>query len=315
MAYKPYGKGKPKFPKKERPILPPEHQLNPLAELAIESRSELKEYATTNAVTRDSTTIPNDKQRRNILAAIACAMASSQLGISTSNPDMPPFRKIRTLNPTIFYSPIYTTPIVWEHHQDFRYIPCFTRYVIDAHGRVLNAYNGKALVKEYGGYKLVPDGPSNALRNINLSHLMLLAFSILPDDFIDFGYGNYSHDICFNPETSSISLVKKPAVVVKNTDDGSVTNFSCIDEFIKSAEFDFVREIGEKVREYSIAGRTFINGVIKVGPYLIKEAEARTQPDLPALNIEVEAPRKPVADEFADMPAPSSEGFDEDIPF
>lgn len=318
MAYNNNWKGKKKkgnFQKKERPRLPIEHELDPFVELAIDNKADFGDYRTTNSVCKDTMVFDADRRQRTLPVTVAAAMAYNQMGIPYNHDNMPNFRKIPTDKPSCAYSAIYSEPIVWQKSDEFRHIPCFTRYVIDTYGRVLNAYNGRPVAMEYGGYKLVPDGPSNKTRSVHLHQLMLMSFTALPEDFVDYGFGNYSHELAYSPETGKIEFLLKPEIAVKNTDDGSVTRYRCIDEFMKSAEFEYLREIGQAIRENHYAGRTFIDGTLKVGPYMIKEVTERSMPELPSIPVND-------LDEPAGQSSSSNDGFDDggfgdddDIPF
>jgi hypothetical protein len=291
MSWQRRGGGGGNFQPRPRPVLPLEHSLHPSIEACCdhESKRQLKDYATRGAdASRDTVLIDKDPARTPIpvpKAAMACFM---QFGVPFDHPEYPPISKFDTRHEANHYYAHYNSPIMWQHNTaetDFRHIPGFTRYVVDKHRRVLNAYNGME-IRPLNAYmiELVADGPSNMLSKVNIDFLLQLAYLPLPQDFIDFGFRTYSHEIGLNVAEGQLGVWKKEGVKIKNQETGLVKEYATMAEFAKCENNDFqlMKELGRLTRE-GLKGQ-----IANVGPFVIKSAVDHPQaPMIP--NVDVNA--------------------------
>lgn len=305
------GRGGPQFTPKPRPTLPEEHQLRPMAEAAIAEKAEMKDYRTRgDIICTETIVLEKDRTRTKLPVAVAALMAMNQMGIPAGHEDMPAIRKFDTDKDTLHYYLEYASPIFWEHDKEFRYIPCFTRYVMDKHGRVLNAYNGKPVeATPYRSYKLVPDGVSNSLTFASFDELFMLAYAPLPEGFRDFGFKTYTHSLSFDKEGNVIKWVKRPDVAIKDNEMNEVRKFGSLPEFLKCAGMDF-----ELMKEVQQVARTGTKGkVVVVGPYSIKEMGVEEVPtNLPVVTLPDTTGG--AADVFGEDPAPQQQASQQAAP-
>lgn len=286
------------FTPKPRPTLPKEHELQPLAELACkhENKALLRDYGTRgDEVSKETIILDGDPKRRPIPVPVAAMFNTMQFGVPMDHPEFPPILKFNTLGESNAYYARYQSPIMWIHNSqetDFRHIPGFTRYVVDKHRRILNAHNGME-VKPLSKYmiELVPDGPSNKLVKTSIDQIMNLAYTSLPEDFIDFGFRTYSHDFGLDIEGGQVAWVAKGKVKVKNNDVGMVAEYSNLPMFMKTSippkEFQIMQEINQQ------AWKGFNGGVISAGPYSIRESTPFVQPpEIPRVGQTESAPQQ-----------------------
>jgi hypothetical protein len=317
MSYNNYGrKGGGNYQPKPRPVLPPEHQLQPQAEAAILDKADLKNYARKgNQPVTETTVLNSDPSRKNIMVAQACLMAFNQCGIPLDNAAFPAIGKFDTRYDANHYYLKYEGPIPWIHDKAWRHVPCFTRYVIDMFGRVLNAHNGLTVkIGDWETYELVPDGPSNKTTRVKLADLMILAFCPLPADFKDYGFKNYSHKFEINPATGQMQWMPLPKVKCKDNSNGMVEEFQNLQELVKCKVKDF-----NQMKEWSDYLRNGLKGeTVTIGDLVVKESEpAKELPVVPVLDVkpqEVSAPAAP-HDNFDSGSQPAEHDFDADFSF
>lgn len=266
-----------------RPALPEEHQLNPRFEAILrQSRSLEKRYRTYGEqLSNDNVVFPTDPERQPIPVPQA-AMILQQSGIPLNHPQYPIVKKFNSRNEDWRHYFVFTQPIPWEKDEKFRYIPGYTRYVISEDGFVRNAFNGKLVEGTKYMYELVRDGgasPSaNEPRRINKTTLIMLAWGKLPENFIDYGFGNYSHRLDYDKATNVVDFVPLQEVFIK--EDGAVRKYSNMLEYI---ECEVPKREQEAIRE--LRGLTYNpigEGIIRVGPLEIKAVE----PYIPAVSDE-----------------------------
>lgn len=318
MAYQNYGRKGGNFTPTPRPVLPSQHELQPIAEAAIKDKADLKNYARKGNVAVTETTVLNsDPSRKPIMVAQACLFAFNQIGIPTDNSNFPAFGKFDTRYDANHYYLKYEGPIPWIHDASWRHIPCFTRYVIDQFGRVLNAHNGlEVAIGDWETFELVPDGPSNKLTKVKLNDLLILAFCPLPDGFKDYGFKNYSHKFEINPSTGKMEWVPLPKVKCKDNSNGVVEEFQNLQELVKCKVKDF-----NQIKEWSTYLRNGLNGeTVTIGDLLVKESEpAKDKPSVPKLDVKPQdnfsAPAQ--NDNMTGAPAqqPDEHDFDSDFSF
>ncbi|QNI21007.1 hypothetical protein [Vibrio phage vB_pir03] len=278
------------FQPKPRPQLAREHELHPLIEAACkhENKAALRDFGTRGTeVSKETIVLDGDPSRTPLPIPVAAMYNTMQFGIHHTHPEFPRLEKFDTNYESNFYHAKYSSPIMWIHNSeetDFRHIPTYTRYVIDKHRRVLNAYNGME-VKPANKFmiELVPDGPANRLSKVSIDFLMFMAFSALPDDFVDYGFRTYSHDFGMDLEGRQYGLVKKGKVKVKNNEVNMVAEYDNLPEFMKRClapkEFQVMKEINEQSRD------GFRGAVISAGPFSIRESIAYVPPAaIPSVN-------------------------------
>lgn len=283
MSYSNYGRNGGGFQPKPRPQLPPEHDLNPIAEAAIQDKGDLKQFATKGPNPNTQSTVLNsDPTRSNIDASKAAIMAFMQCGIPPTHPNFPAIGKFDTRYDANHYYLVYEGPVSWEHDKNWRHIPTFTRYVIDKWGRILNAHNGKHLNPE-GGYivELVPDGPANRTTKVPVNDLLRMAFTPLPEGFKDYGFRTYSHEWKTDPESGKTGWIPRPKVKCKDNSNGQVMEFSSLPELKVCLIKDF--NLQKEITPYL---RNGLNGeTINIGDLTIRESEPKTEekPSVPKL--------------------------------
>ncbi len=314
--------GKPREPK-PRPILPPEHSLGPQIEGIIKSKADLRDYAKRGGnPSTEVAVMSTDPTRMSVPVPKLCLAALMQCGIPLDQETYPAVGKLDSRIDANHYHLVYSGPIPWRHDANWRHIPCFTRYVIDKFGRVLNAYNGLQIGDEKSFlFELVPDGNYNGTGKVSKQELLQLAFHPLPEGFKDYGFRTYSHVWGINFETGAVGWIPRPKVRVKNNDNGVTDMFPNLPEFLACADvpFDDRKEWNQYVRQ-GTQGKT-----ITIGNWMVKE-------DIPLVEQvhipRVEVPREvdPFADNGGgDTMAPASvthetttasgNGWDDDIPF
>ena len=257
---------------KPRPVLPAEHELRQSAELIIANKAELRPHAIPGG-TPSSNMI--SIAGRNIPVAVAALVVNRQLGIPDDHPSLPPVIKLNTGHKDNNYSVAWgkmSGPIAWETDETFRYIPCFSRYVVNAEGTIKNAANGSVVVESAFEtyFKLVPDGPSNTLSNANGEMIRVLAFTKLPEDFFDYGFRKYSHRIGVDPENAGkMGWEPLPIVSFRSNVDGSINTQRNIHEFMEAtiSKFDERRDARPLLRDLS---RT---NAIRVGAFSVLMGE------------------------------------------
>lgn len=294
------GGGGGNFQPKPRPQLSAEHLLDPRIESILnnhESKRDLREYAVRGGETSKDTILFNsDPERKSMLVAQASMLINYQFGVPLDHEEYPGLKKFDTFHDSHAHYAVYQSPIHWRHDKSFVHIPCFTRYVIDVHGRVLNAYNGKR-VPGLNPYmiELVPDGPSNMLTKVQFDFLKQLAFLPLPEGFIDYGFRTYSHDIGMDVKAGQVGWIAKGKVKVKNNETGMVGEYPNLPHLAKCCNNDF-----DLMREFSRVTREGIKGeIVNIGPFTIKESEPTEQPgELPVINVSESTTTAPV-DDFA----------------
>lgn len=229
------------FQPKPRPVLPPEHELDPLIEAVIANKRELRNFAQPGNVASTAYIQINGK---NIPVPLAAMMATHQYAVPYDHSNAYPIRKLNSQFPDNAYVVIYEghTKPRWAQDESFWYIPTFSRYVINKDGHVKNAYNGRTVSENaYANWttELVPDGPANMLRKVSSLNLSYLAMGVLPKDFTDYGFGTYSHKLWTDAEKNCITWVPLPKVQVKSSLSGAVIEQPNVQEFMKTFIKDF----------------------------------------------------------------------------
>jgi len=265
---------------KPRPQHGPEHELEPRIEAILrKDRNVPKNYHSPGeSPSRETILLEGDPERQSIEVPKA-AMLFKQAGYPLNHDQYPPIKKFNSEYPDSNYYFVHSGPVFWKKDENFRHIPTYSRYVIDRFGRVLNACTGVAVQPENDRmYKLVADGPafSNNPYWAAKDTLLMLAFSTLPENFIDYGGGTYSHELKVDAEKGEYTWVARPAVKVRNGETGQTKLYRNFPEFIECAVKDF-QQAGDLRRQI----RTPIDGVLTVGPFQIKLAEETAMPELP----------------------------------
>lgn len=249
-----FGRGN--FQPKPRPVLPTEHELRPIAENVFKDRSKMKDYATiggqpsTESVVIEGTSVP---------VPYAALVLSHQLGIPHDHPDMPPIVKFKSAHKANDYYLGYgaRSVIKWEKDPTYRYIPCYTRYVINDEGTILNAYNGSEVERNvFNGFaKLVADGRSNTLSGVDGLKLSALCKMTLPEKFADFGFRVYSHAL-LPADAENIRWMPLPAISARSNIEGGITKWANVHELVRCMVRDFNQmiEANKAIRGWSGKG-------------------------------------------------------------
>lgn len=282
---------------KPRPQHGPEHTLDPRLEAILKvTRSINKNYKYPGEeISRDTIMFETDPARTSI-AIPKASMIMKNCGYPLDSENYPMLKKLNSEFPDSWYYFVHLGPVVWAKDARFRHIPTYSRYVIDKFGRVLNAYNGLPVTPEKGnyGYKLIGEGSGNNPFYVPKEKLMILSFCPLPEGFIDFTFGNYSHVLEVDTEAGKFQWVPRPKIKVRNNESGQTHVYNNLPEFIECAVKDF--ELKTLLRPYVQA--VHIDGVANVGPYSIKDAEPREE--IFALpTSDVEGTNDKADDEFA----------------
>lgn len=318
MSYGNYGQRRQPKP---RPVLPEEHALSPRAEGVIASKQQLsKDYNRPGGESsRETILFEKDPERQSLPVPNAAMFIRMQSGVPLDHPNHPEIKKFAAEFPSSDYHFVYTGPLVWMHDANFRHIPCYTRYVIDKHGRVLNAYNGKPVEPEKGGYsyKLVSDGPVNNPYFAQKEKLMILAWCPLPEGFVDYGMNNYSHVLDVDVEAGTHGWVARPQVKARNNETGRTETYMNLLDLMQCACKDF--QLKADFRPYVRDG---LKGeCINIGPFSIKEVVPSEQPGpLPTIQpggAPAAAAEPTSMSQAIEEPAPTSgyDAFDDDINF
>lgn len=265
---------------KPRPTHGPEHELEPRIEAILrKDRNVPKNYHSPGeSPSRETLLLEGDPERSSIEVP-KVAMIFKQAGYPLNHDQYPPIKKFNSEYPDSNYYFVHTGPVFWKNDENFRHIPTYSRYVIDRFGRVLNAVTGVTVQPENERmYKLVSDGPafSNNPFWVAKDVLLMLAFSTLPENFIDYGGGTYSHELKVDADKGEYTWVARPQVKVRNSETGQTKLYPNFPEFIECAVKDF-QQAGELRRHL----RKPIEGVLSVGPFQIKLAEEVAMPELP----------------------------------
>lgn len=273
------------FTPKARPQHGPQHVLEQRHEAILtQSRSLGRNYKTVGSqVSNDTIMLPSDPMRKSIPVAKA-AMLMRQFALPLDHPNYPPMRKFNSTGASDGYYVVYSNgPMYWQKDDQFRHIPCYTRYVIDRYGRVLNAASGAKLERnKWNGYDLCSDGPAgmNNPFGVKIDILMALAFMGLPDDFIDYGMGSWSHYIGVDADSGEMKWLPHPKVKVRNSITGETKEWKCLAELVECDVSDY--EIANRIRPYIRKG--IHEDVVTVDNYMIKLSEPETPiPPLPAI--------------------------------
>lgn len=276
-------------PKPRMQVNGQEHVLDPRIESILnspESKRQLRDFGTRGSEpSRDTILFDADNTRKPIPVPQASMVVHMQCGIPLDHPDFPPMNKFDTMYDANAYYFVYQSPIPWKHDASFCHIPGFTRYCIDKHGRIINAYNGKPVTPLNAFMiELVPDGPSNMLSKVPLEQIKALAYLALPDDFISFGFGAYSHSLRTDPVAKTCTFHPLPAVVVKNNETGYVGKQPNVHHMAKCLNNDFsiMKDLGKLARE----GFKPNEPMVSIGPFSIKLAEAPAEiPAIPVVQV------------------------------
>ena len=256
-----------RFQPKPRPVLEPEHELRPVAEAVIREKAKLRDHASigdtvsTENIIVEGTSVP---------VPYAALVISHQLGIPHDHPNLPPMVKHKTTYQANEYALLYASAgdIKWEKDETFKYIPGYTRYVINKDGHIKNAYNGQTVTPNiYSGFtKLVPDGRANRVTGVDGLTIKALCQLPLPSDFIDFGFRSYSHRLDVNPEKQAIEWMPLPMVSARSNVDGAIHKFKNVHQMIRNNLKDF----NQMVEANKAARNLTDSNVIIAGEYSVK---------------------------------------------
>lgn len=287
------------FTPKPRPQHGPQHVLEQRHEAILaQSRSLGRNYKTVGSqVSNDTIMLPSDPMRTSIPVAKA-AMLMRQFALPIDHPNYPPMRKFNSTGADDGYYVVYSNgPMYWQKDDLFRHIPCYSRYVIDRYGRVLNAASGAVVERnKWDGYDLCSDGPAglNNPFGVKVDVLMALAWMGLPDEFIDYGMGSWSHYLGVDTDSGQMKWLPHPKVKVRNSLTGETKEWKCLAELVECDVTDY--KIANQIRPYIRKG--IHEDVVTVENYMIKLSELDTpMPPLPAIagnGLPVEATAAPV---------------------
>lgn len=264
-----YGGGGGNFQPQPRPQLSIEHALSPRHEAMFISKGNLNDFKMMGEQpSHESVMFDSDPWRKPIPVPQAVLMIFRQCGIPPNHPAFPPIKKVNTTYPDCreYYLNYSIGKIHWLQEEGFFHIPTYTRYVMNKDGIVRNAYNGVDVQpNEWGAYKMVPDGPTNKLVQVNLDMLLALTFSQLPEDFVDYGFRNYSHKLITNTETGDIGWQPRQKVKAHSSMGIQEPNISALElmaKHIEPKQFEDRKAIG-------MATRNDLTGPVSVGPWTL----------------------------------------------
>ncbi|QAX96098.1 hypothetical protein [Vibrio phage vB_VmeM-Yong XC32] len=293
----------------------PEHELNPRFESILKmDRNIPKNFRYPGEQPSNDTILFDGDTERKSIDIPKASMILRQAGIPVSHPHYPMIKKFNSEYQASDYYFVFASPIPWEHDENFRYIPGYTRYVIDRYGRVLNAYNKMPVTPESDTmYKLVADGPAfaNAPWWAKKEMLQALAWGPLPENFIDFGGGIFSHELKFDKETGTITWVPREAVKVRNSETGQQKLYNNFPEFLVCAvEYKFGDDTQKRLAKHQ---RKPLEDMVSEGPWQVKSAAEADMPELPEAGGAVSESPNPTAEPTYEEPASSDEevSFDE----
>lgn len=229
---------------KPRPVLPAEHELDPIAESICQNKSILRDHKTVMGNANTNTIIAGGVQ---VNVAYAAAVASYQLGIPHNHPNLPPFKKFKTLHKDYVHYVCWgaVSEVKWQKDESFKHIPCYSRYVINKQGVIRNAHNGMTL--NDNGYSsptdLVRDGVTNKVYAVYPDVLKQLTLLRLPLTFVDYGFGRqFSHEIGPKKigEEVAFTWVPLPVISARSNIDGTIHKYSNIYDFTVCAIKDYM---------------------------------------------------------------------------
>lgn len=311
--------GQNKFPKKMRPGLPDEHAVPKSVELVIDERAELRNSQTIGKeIAKETISFKGMGMSISVEAFKAAMMTQMSFGIPHDHPEYPNIIKHDTKFPSNSYFAQYLGRIKWTHDPSFWHIPCFTRYVIDKFGRVLNALNGMEITKDqWGNFDLAPDaiGTANKTTKVQADWLKMLAFRALPSDFIDYGFRNYSHELKFCPELKVLTWVKRSLLVIKDNMSGDIAKCYGVKEF----DTCYVSDFNSKKELWKVNDDVLQTGMVNTGSFSIRLEKEIEQPpmlkpvQLPVYENTTDLPTSHVAPETEQEPAKDPGALDTDF--
>lgn len=215
-----------------------DHACDPIIQAAYDNRTMLSEYRVFgDLLANDTITFDQHGSHWTVPVYKFALMADLQLGIPHDHPAYPQVFKLDTRFKSSQHYVKYSTPIRWRKDDKFVHIPCYTRYVMNAAGQIRNAFSGAEIKPGMWGYSLVRDQGKNKVSNVALSTLKMLALRKLPEDFIDYGYGLYSHQLDF--VGGVIDWVPRKPVIVKSLKTGQEEQYRSAVHYAKTAVSDF----------------------------------------------------------------------------
>lgn len=312
-----------------------EHTLDPWIEDIIRGRPELSDFRSIGGGLNHGThTFNTDSKRTALEIPRACMISVCGFAVPLTNEAYPAIKKLDTRFKDNWHHAIYQGPIPWDKDREWRHIPCYSRYVINRHGVVRNAYNGMQVLATYGKYELVADGRSNYLKKyIPAEELMMLSFSQLPDDFVDFRGGQYSHVVQFDKDSKVIGWVKRPTIKARDPQ-GTIHEVPTLLHLMNTVMDKYETRTNRDLKQCLWKG--IPNGQIIVDGWAVKYANPAEAPVDLSTQIEFDqnatsaapatepatTPDSTPAPAPAPAPAPTTpaappadEGFDDDIPF
>lgn len=256
------------FTPQPRTIQPAEHELNPVAEAVCNDKSQLNNFKMPGDV------IPNmavSYAGQQLTIGLAGAMASMQLGIPHDHPNMPPIMKHNTRYKAGEYYIAWGKAngrVKWLQDESFWYVPGFSRYVINDQGVLRNGHNGTTVSQNiYNGEKLplIADGKSQKPFPVRLSLFTAMAYSKLPEDFVDFTFGSTSHYNNLTLPNGNTAWQPIVPVTALSLVDQTLSHFKSTHEFLINCikEFDTLKVARPEIRKLRFGS------VLPVGEYAI----------------------------------------------
>jgi len=241
------------FQPKPRPVIEePGHDLNPMAEYMIASKKDLKPHATPGGQVSGNTMPVNGQM---VKVGTFAVIAKYQIGIPADHPNFPEVAKFATTFPENEYFVAWgkSGPVPWEKDESFRYIPTFSRYVVNEAGTVKNAHTGAVVYEDVFDKRaqLVADGFMNGLSWVMGNMIKILAFSKLPETFTDYTFQNYSHSI--GVVDGQLGWEPKPVISARSNVDGQIVKSRTVQDFITCRIKDFTQkgEARKQIRNLS----------------------------------------------------------------
>lgn len=274
-------------PKFERQPVGGEHQIDPVFEAIISQSDKLLPFNVSgNSLSHDivSFDLPGG-DRLSIEAYKAMMVTNMTFCVPFDNPAYPEIMKLNTQADRAFHFAAYRARIFWKHSGDFWHIPGFTRYVINKHGHIKNAYNGMDIKpNNWGQYALFNDmvgvfENKPPFPNIDINRLKMLSFKLLPSDFVDYGFGTYNYELGYSVESKTIDWVKRPQVVIRD-------GMGNVEEAANLTEFGIVYLNSKSMKELrEIKEASLYSGNQSAGQFTVKLKNDALVSQVPVVNI------------------------------
>lgn len=242
------------FTPQPRTVQPAEHELNPVAEAVCNDKSQLNNFKMPGDV------IPNmavSYAGQQLTIGLAGAMASMQLGIPHDHPNMPPIMKHNTRYKAGEYYIAWGKAngrVKWLQDESFWYVPGFSRYVINDQGVLRNGHTGAVVsqnIYESEKLPLIADGKSQKPFPVRLGLFTAMAYSKLPEDFVDFTFGSTSHYNNLTLPNGNTAWQPVVPVTALSLVDQTLSHFKSSHEFLIQCikEFDTLKLARPAIRK------------------------------------------------------------------